>query len=33
MRVWCCLMCLLCGIQMGWGQNLIPHPVFVKTAP
>lgn len=33
MRVWCCLMCLLCGIQTGWGQNLIPHPVFVKTAP
>ena len=33
MRVWCCLMCLLCGIQTGWDRISIPTPVFVKTAP
>lgn len=33
MRVWCCLLCLLCGIQTGWGQNLIPHPVCIEAVP
>lgn len=33
MRVWCCLLCLLCGIETGWGQNLIPHPVRIEAVP
>ncbi len=31
MKRWFGLLCLLCGIQTGWGQNLIPYPVSVKT--
>ncbi|MCM1031493.1 MAG: beta-N-acetylhexosaminidase [Oscillibacter sp.] len=33
MKAWCCLLCLLCGIQTGWGQNLVPHPVSIQAVP
>ncbi|WP_251620407.1 beta-N-acetylhexosaminidase [Odoribacter lunatus] len=33
MKGWCWLLCLLCGIQMGRGQALIPCPVDVKALP
>lgn len=26
MKRWFCILCLLGGIQMGWGQNVIPYP-------